>query len=305
MNKFIIYSLLSLAGVCSCQKSWFGATGQYYAPTIFVNGQEEESMLTTVFASLDITPKGNGSVDISIDFRGGDYYRGGGLLSVTGFQVNLPGVTWEEQGTSAIFSGKDIEAELSYTTRDARNLLGQGSIVRKFQIDGTVDKRDQSKSTVTVSSVIFDKVFSISLSQITANQSDAEFGKMGYPSFEAEVIHANRVFVNDTDHRVIVEHIYPFSNEEKTTITAKGKGTVLLFDDEDNKPSYYLLSFDDGRQSRHDAEETRFYYNGLPVQVMEQPLLFCNYGQICYDINYNCTYTITPEIFNAAVFPSE
>ena len=273
--------------------------GRYYAPTIYVNGQEQETMLTTVFATLDITKRDNGKVDMSLQFKGPDSPRRG-LFSITGFQVSLPEVS-DDNGTLASFNGSDIEGQLSYTYNSLDNPNGQGSITRSFNIEGSVDKTDRSKSTVTISSVIIDKNISISLSQVTPNETEAEFGKVGYPICVSEILHAQRTFVNNTEHSFTVEHqVASLRSENLGTISSGKSNKVFLLDEDDCPIASYILTFDDGRVSRHAFEDTHFSYAGLPVEVIDKPFLSFNSGQISYDINYVCTYTVTPEVYENA-----
>ena len=273
--------------------------GRYYAPTIYVNGQEQETMLTTVFATLDITKRDNGKVDMSLQFKGPDSPRRG-LFSITGFQVSLHEVSCDDNGTLASFNGSDIEGQLSYTYNSLDNPNGQGSITRRFNIEGSVDKTDRSKSTVTISSVIIDKNISISLSQVTPNETEAEFGKVGYPIYVSEILHAQRTFVNNTEHSFTVEHqVASMKPQNLGTISPGTSGKVFLLDEDDFPIASYILTFDDGRVSRHAFEDT-FSYAGLPVEVIDKPFLSFNSGQISYDINYVCTYTVTPEVYENA-----
>lgn len=275
--------------------------GRYYAPTIYVNGQEQETMLTTVFGALDINKSDNGTVAMALQYKGLDIQVGYGIYYITDFQVNLPGVPCENNGPLASLNGNDIEGRLDYSYVMHNGSKGNGSITRRFHIEGSVDKTDRSKSTVTISAVIIDKAISISLSQVTPNEADAEFGIMGYPSWNAELIHAMRTFINNTEHSFTVEHqVASMRSENLGTISPGTSGKVFLLDEDDCPIASYILTFDDGRVSRHAFEDTHFSYAGLPVEVIDKPFLSFNSGQISYDINYVCTYTVTPEVYENA-----
>lgn len=301
MKRYLILLLLlqSLSLFCSCQKETWQVYGRYYAPTIFVNGQEHETMLTTDFATLDIIQKGDGTADVSVLFQGPEAYYDG-IFTITSFQVNLSGISCEGNNSSIVLNGNNIESELSYKYANRKEKNGQGSIIRNFHIEGSLDKRDRSKSNVTISSKIFDKEISFSFSQMTKVESEAEFGIQGYPGWDAELVET-RFFKNNTDHTVTVEYQSnpnELSYRQEMVIAAHEKGEIIIIN-EGIKASF-VLTFDDGRISRHDATGTRYEYTGLPFEVVEKPYISFNYGHIYYNISYKCTYTITPEIYEAA-----
>ena len=293
-NFFILFFAITVLLLSACETINLNhSSGRYYAPTIFVNGQEEETMLTTDFASLDIVPQSDGTVNISLQYRGPDYLTNYGIYYISAFHVTFSGISCEKNEPCAILNGEDQEAELFYDYVVDYENKGHSSIVRKFNINGSLCKTERNISNITLSSVIFDKTISITLAGMTPVESEAEFGIEGYPSWDAELVY-RRYFVNNTNHSVEVRHSGNIGGP--LALAAGEKGYILL----SYEGGYYSLTFDDGRSSVHMPEEARFHYTGLPVEVKEQPYLFFNYGGIFYNIRYNCTYAITQEVYDAA-----
>ena len=267
----------------------------YYVPDNYILGLNEETMLTTEFSTLQIKLS-NATADISYCFNG----RSVSNNSIGEFGIDLSGVPIESYGDCCSFNGKDIIGVISYTMGREKDKK-EGTISRSFRISGTLYATSTNHSTVSFTSRIFDRELTLSLNNLTANKSKAEFGKEGYPGREIDRISAVRLFVNDTGHTVTIEH--EGNNVSKLDIKSNESGRFILPDEEDYPGKSFVLTFDDGKVSRHLYEGSGFQYVDLPLTVKEEPWLFFNYGTINYLINYICTYTITPEIYAKASVP--
>ena len=301
-NLFIVFLLVLLCGCHVIPQSQ--TTGdRYYAPTNYIPGLEWETMLTTQFATFDITPHGELS-DISFSFKGKD----GGPFSIDEFRIDITDVPCDKKGRVYLLMGDAIPGVVSYSmVTDYHGGKRAGSVNRNFNISGSVDKKNPSGSTVTFTSKIFEKNISLSVQNLTSKQSEAEFGQQGYPGFEVDgKISATHFFINNTGHNVTVQYALPNDIpglRHSINIKAGESGNMVLLDEEEYPNASFILIFDDGRQSRHIAGENRFEYSGLPSEIIEHPFLFFNYGIIYYDRNYDCTYTITQELYDNASLP--
>lgn len=304
MNRLISTLVILGIAIClfCCQETQKEDFDRFYVPTILVNGQSSPTMLTTVFATLDLKNKGEGTLDISFQYKGLDYCYGGSGLGIAEFRVDIRDVPYEPDGSCYKFASDALDGVLSYLTTDITQ--GWNSLSLSFSLSGLADRTDRSQSSIILSTIILDKERSITLSEMTAIESEAEFGRLGYPSVVGGGgVHARRVFVNQTNLGVSVGHQSGFYEyEEKVYLEAGETKSAFLQDEEDIQGAYYGLRFEDGRYSQHEFiyMGEKYHYAGLPVLVISKPFLRYNKGQICYDVNYNCTYTITQDVYDAA-----
>lgn len=304
MNRLIpvLVILVIAISVSSCQDNQQEDFERFYVPTILVNGQSSPTMLTTLFATLDLKKKDESAMDISFYYKGRDYCYGGGRFGIAEFKVDICDVPFETEGSCYKFDSDVLGGVLSYLTTD--NKQGWKSFDRSFHFSGLADKSNRALSSIVLSTRILDKERSITMSEMTATESEAEFGKNGYPGvIGGGGVHAERIFVNQTNLGVSVGHQSGFYEyEEKVYLAAGETKSAFLYDDEDIQGAYYGLRFDDGRYSKHDIifEEDKYHYSGFPVEIISKPILFYNMGQICYDVYYDCTYTINQEVYDNA-----
>ena len=274
----------------------------FYAPENYILGLQEETMLTTEFATLKIEFNDTAAV-IQFTFKGLEMDP----FSIGAFQIVVLDTPYERQSTTYSFNCKGVSGAVSYTmVTGYHNERTQGIIIRDFDICGSVDVADSSNSSISFTSLLLNKELTLCLQNITLEESDAEFGKIGYPCREIELMSdAKRLFNNYSGHDVTIRHessANPY--HELGLIQDGGSNNFDLFDSEDRLGAY-ILTFDDGKVSRHQQDGTTrprvkcFEYVGLPVEVIEIPYLSFNYGVIYYELGYLCTYTITPEVYQS------
>ena len=256
-------------------------------------------MLTTEFATMDIKSHGN-TADLVFSYKGpgfeGDY-------TVDEFAFELSDIPYETEGSERSFNSDNITGVISYSLVYNKDNQKQGTLTRAFSVSGAIDKANPSNSSVTFTATVFDKQLTLLLRNIVTKQSDAEFGKQGYPIAPIiDRISAKRLFLNNSGHDVTVGHEAAFSSyRDFVTIKAGSSDRLILLDGEDIKAAY-TFKFDDGRISRHTSTEKPYEYTGIPVDVKERPFLYFDAGIIHYDKNYDVSYIITPEIYEHASY---
>lgn len=258
-------------------------------------------MLWTKHATLDVVPH-EGKADVIFDYKGKaveDPYE------VLAFQLELLDVPSDDNGT--ILHGDDITGTISYTMcAGYHNERKTGSLVRNFSVSGTLDKNDASRSAVSFTSKVFNRVITLSLQNMTTEESEAAFGQFGYPCVtDVYPGGTRRIFVNNSGHNVVVGHESSHFRYHDVSIESGASRVFYLHSLEETKDACYVLTFDDGKTSRHQAGELPYEYTGIPLQLElggYSSLLF-NCGFIYYDNQDLCTYTITPEIYAAASLP--
>lgn len=286
------------------------AYGRYYAPTNYILGQEQ-TMLSTAYATLDVIPS-NGKADIVFCFK--DSFSD--MNSIDQFTFEFSSVQFQQNGSVGSFNEESVEGVISYTMGIGFEQRKSGAIIRDFAISGMVDKSNPANSKVLFTSKILDRILTLSLENMTSDESAAVFGNQGYPDGGGEIMtDTKRVFVNDSGHDVTVRHESSGNPDCFIADIKAGMSAVYYLFDEDDIPSTkqpaYVLIFDDGRVSTHEhagvlnPREKRLEYSGLPIEVKSIPFLSFECGHIYYEIRYNCTYTITREIYDEATIPEQ
>ena len=292
----LLFVILPAVLICGCQK--IGQPVQkYYAPNNYILGQEEETMLWTDYATLEVTPY-YGTADVVFSFKG----RKVPDVTVEDFDLDIPGVFCEQDGQSYIFYGECVEGTITYTREyyDENKMLRKktGSLTREFSISGTVYTSDPSKSSVTITATVLDKPISLSIQNITSNRLKASFGQPGYPSYTGGVLNGKMMFINDSGHGVTVQHS-DFRGKAKISPGGSGGLSVL----ETSLNCYFTFTFDDGRVYKSMLITPPYGYEGLSYEIKPTPFISFNSGLIHYEDDHVCYYTITPELYANAVIP--
>ena len=286
----------------SCQKD-YQLDGVYYAPTNYIIGLETVTMLTTGDATVDINTNG-GTADIIFFFRAPD---NGHFFNISSFVFNIPGVSVRKDGDDYSLNGKDVIGDITYTMiNDYSENRKTEYITRSFNVSGSVNKKNPSKSSISFTAKFLDKTITLSARNITIDASKAEFGQPGYPCVTDEWRpNTKRLFVNKSGHVVTVGYSADdtFTYEQTVTIKDGESGLFYLNEEFDVvSKSRFILTFDDSRVSTHLNKDGRYEYIGLPLEVKDTPLLRFHCGFILYQDNHAITYTIVPEIYtNASV----
>lgn len=286
--------LLSLAVVSGCNKTnW--QTERFFCPANYVLGQENETMLWTEYATLDITTQGK-TADLLFSFKGKDIEDS---FTIPEFVFEIRNVSRKTDGGKYSIEGSGLRGVVTYTKSKKTE-----SIIRSFNLSGILNLKNPSLSNVTISAEFLDRLITLSLKNLTQKESEAEFGKQGYPSWSGGMLNTKRIFANNSGHDVSVGYqAGSFVNDNPVFIKSGTVGKFVMIEVFDTHDSSFVLTFDDGRVSKHTKNENRFEYNGLPAEIKPAPFLSFNSGIIYFEDNYDITYTITSEIYAGAVTP--
>ena len=180
-----------------------------------------------------------------------------------------------------------------------------GQITRSVDVSGLIHQTNPSRSSVSITSTILNKELTLSLQNLTTNKKKAQFGQLGYPSRDGGFINTERRFKNESGHVVTVFYSgLKGWRQSEVTIKPGDTGKYSMIEIIDVPGSFFLLTFDDGKVSKHTKSEKPFDYSGLPLEIADTPFLYFNYGRIYYMDDHVCTYTVTPEIYDNAVAAS-
>lgn len=296
--KKITYYLIAIILLIGCQKANRPA-GKYYAPANYVLGQEEETRLWTELATLDIT-QCDETADIVF------FYKGKTLPERTlieEFVIEIHGVQFEKDRHSCTLSGNDIEGVVSYSKVNYDNKKEVGSITKSFDISGHVHSNDPSQSDIIITATYLHHPLTLSIQNLTTSKTKAKFGLSGRSYPTGGETNTKRVFINDSGHDVTISYHTDDYLTKKLEITSGNTGTYTLFDFYESKDSFFILTFDDGRVSKHFVTENRFEYTDLIPEVQDDSYLSFDLGLIEYNTALVCYYTITPEIYSNATLP--
>ena len=300
-NLFCVLIALSLI---SCQK--FDEDPKvYYAPNNYILGVEDETMLTTEYATLNITPRGE-AADILFSFKGMEVDI---ASTIAQFDIEVSGIACTRNGRQYSLEGNGIESVMTYTMRyydDKKEInIKTGQITRSVDVSGLIHQTNPSRSSVSITSTILNKELTLSLQNLTTNKKKAQFGQLGYPSRDGGFINTERRFKNESGHVVTVFYSgLKGWRQSEVTIKPGDTGKYSMIEIMDVPGSFFLLTFDDGKVSKHTKSEKPFDYSGLPLEIADTPFLYFNYGRIYYMDDHVCTYTVTPEIYDNAVAAS-
>lgn len=298
-----IFQLFLFVLFVGCHPSGVGgADGQYYVHSALVRGinGDHDLRLRITSATLACQSEG-GTADLSFSFQA-EHRNSINVYSVDAFKLSLSQVPVKAVGYSTTFNAQDIMGTISYTVSN-KEKSKNGSITRNVSVSGELNSSNPSSSSLSFTSEIFEaQPLTLTLSQITAEETDQSFPPLGELVI-TDYIHKKVIFRNHSGHGVTVQYVLTASPSSEAFVPDHEEKNIPMFGDEDPAEARYILTFDDGKVSRHYKQGDRFDYEGLVPTVVENPFLNLQSGTLGYDINYEITYTITPEIYAAATLP--